>query len=261
MLSTLPVFDAGGAYWQEIARLLFTTWAARTGRTLPHVPVSQLSRRQIEDFWADDHLDADDADTRKSTMHTSLAAVDIIAFGDQHRDAALRRRLRATMYRLLTDAFGITGLSLDACYREDRGDGTLVVASPDIDPALLMDPLAHHLLAVVRRENRYAGPNARLRLRLAVHHGHVEYDQHGVVGDTSLELFRLLDARAFKSLFDARPDADLGLILPDRLFTETAGRSGLVTPEAYERLQVTNKGTRLKAQVWLPPVFQTRKSA
>ncbi|MBA9005051.1 hypothetical protein [Thermomonospora cellulosilytica] len=59
MLSTLPVFDSDEAYWREMARLLFSTWAARTGRTLPHVPVSQLSPQQLEDFWADDRLDDD----------------------------------------------------------------------------------------------------------------------------------------------------------------------------------------------------------
>jgi hypothetical protein len=222
------------------------------------MPVSQLGRRQLEDFWADDHLDEDPIDPR-STMHTSLAAVDIIAFGDQHRDAALRRRLRTTMYGVLGDALTMTGLSLDDCYREDRGDGALVVASPDIDPDLLMDPLAHHLSVVLRRENRYTSPSTRLRLRVAVHHGHVEYDRHGVIGDISLELFRLLEARSFKNLFDARPDADLGLIVPDRLLTETAGRGGLITPEAYRELRVTNKGTRLKARVWLPPALQSGK--
>ncbi|WP_433225882.1 hypothetical protein [Actinomadura formosensis] len=77
--------------------MLFTTWAIRTGRMLPHVPVSQLSRHQLEDFWADDHLDDHPATTR-SIMRTSPVAVDITALGDQHRDAALRRRLRTTTY-------------------------------------------------------------------------------------------------------------------------------------------------------------------
>lgn len=117
-------------------------------------------------------------------MHTSLAAIDIIAFGDQHRDAALRRRPRTTMYNALGDTLAMTGLSPDNCYREDRGDRALIVASPDIDPDLFYGPPAHHLLAVLRRENRYAGPNTRLRLRVAVHRGHVDYDRHGVIGDT-----------------------------------------------------------------------------
>lgn len=261
MLFTLPIFEDGEEHWRETARLLFSAWAARTGRTLPHVPVSRLGRRQLEDFWADDDLDDDPNDGRTNTMHTSLVAVDIMAFGDQRRDAALRRRLRSTMYDLLDESFAMTGLKLDHCYREDRGDGALVVASPDIDPFLFMDPMNHHVSVLLRRENRYAGPNARLRLRTAVHNGHVEYDRHGVVGDTSLELFRLLDARSFRNLLKQREDADLGLIVPDRLFTETAGRNGLITPEAYRELRLTSKGMRLKARVWLPPAVAPKTIA
>lgn len=72
-------------------------------------------------------------------------------------------------------------------------------------------------------------------------------------------MFRLLGARSFRNLFDARPDADLGLIVPDRLLTETAGRGGLTIPEKYRELRVTNKGTRLKARVGLPPTLQNGK--
>jgi hypothetical protein len=261
VLSRLPIFDADEAYWREVARLLFSTWAARTGRVLPHIPVSCLEAHVIEDFWADDALDDDLNYSRINTMNRSLVAADIVAFGDQRRDAALRTRLRSTMYDLIKEAFSITGLSFDECYHEDRGDGVLVMASPDTDPILLMDPLAHHLSVILRRENRYADKSARLRLRVAVHHGHVEYDQHGLDGDTALELFRLLDARAFKRMLSERGDADLGLIVSDQLFTEATGRCELITPEAYQNLRVTNKGMRLKAWVWLPPAFGHTRSA
>lgn len=257
----LPVFDAEEAYWREMARLLFVAWAARTGRTLPHVPVSHLSRRQLEDFWADDELPASQIDARESDMHTSLAAVDIVGFGARHRDGGLRRRLRQVMYDKISDALRITGPSLSDCYLEDRGDGALIVFPAEVDPALLLDPLAHHLTAALRRENRYADPGARLRLRLAVHHGHVVRDAHGVAGDTVLELFRLLDARSFKQLLDRHSDAEMGLIVPDRLFTETARQGGPITPEAYRELRIVNKGMRLNAHVWMPPVLQPRKTA
>ncbi|MFV2171811.1 hypothetical protein ACFHW2_05765 [Actinomadura sp. LOL_016] len=261
MLPTLPVFDADEACWREVARLLFTSWATRTGRALPHVPVSHLTPRQLEDFWADDEAPAVHIDSKESDMHTSLVAVDIVGFGAPPRDAGLRRRLRQIMYQALGDALEITGLSLDDCHREDRGDGALIVFPAGIDPNVLLDPLAYHLTAVLRRENRYAGPNARLRLRLAVHHGPVVHDPHGVAGDTALELFRLLDARAFKTLLDAYPDAEVGLIVPDRLFTEVADQGGLIMPEVYERLRVAGKGMRLEARVWMPPVLRPRRTA
>lgn len=261
MLPMLPVFDADEACWRDVARLLFSSWAVRTGRTLPHVPVSELTPGQLEDFWADDEATDVHIDSKESCMRTSLVAVDIVGFGARPRDAGLRRRLRLGMYQVLGDALKITGLALDDCHREDRGDGALVVFPSDTDPNVLLDPLAYHLTAVLRRENRYAGPNARLRLRLAVHHGPVVRDAHGVAGDTALELFRLLDARAFKNLLDAHPDAEAGLIVPDRLFAEAAGQGGLIMPEAYGRLRVVSKGMRIDARVWMPPVLQPRRTA
>jgi hypothetical protein len=42
---------------QLLAVLLTTIWAIRTGRTLPPVPVSELSPEELVNFWADDQLE------------------------------------------------------------------------------------------------------------------------------------------------------------------------------------------------------------
>jgi hypothetical protein len=41
---------------QTLAVLLVTVWAARTGRVLRPVPVSELTPQELVDFWADDQL-------------------------------------------------------------------------------------------------------------------------------------------------------------------------------------------------------------
>lgn len=41
----------------EMARMLFTVWAARTGRILPAIPVADLSAEELIEFWADDQID------------------------------------------------------------------------------------------------------------------------------------------------------------------------------------------------------------
>jgi len=42
---------------QMLALLLITVWAARTGRALRTVPVSELSLPELVNFWADDQLE------------------------------------------------------------------------------------------------------------------------------------------------------------------------------------------------------------
>ncbi|TYB48993.1 hypothetical protein [Actinomadura chibensis] len=41
-----------------LALLLFTAWAARTGRAIPAGPVAELTPEEIIEFWVDDHLEA-----------------------------------------------------------------------------------------------------------------------------------------------------------------------------------------------------------
>lgn len=88
------------------------------------------------------------------------------------------------------------------------------MAPADVEPDDFLDPLGHHLAAVLRRYNRTAGDATRLRLRMAVHHGDVRHDAHGVIGYASLHLFRMLEATAFKKALQTA-ETDLGVIVSD----------------------------------------------
>ncbi|MEU8119188.1 hypothetical protein AB0C21_10825 [Spirillospora sp. NPDC049024] len=186
-------------------------------------------------------------------MNTTLIALDIPGFGDERRTHDVQRLLRATMYELLADSFAMTRLPWWSCHREDRGDGALIVAPPTVDSFAALDPLAHHLAALLRRSNRLANDITRLRLRMAVHCGEVQHDAHGVLGQAVTHLFRLLDAPAFKRAMAGALDADLGMVVSDHLYRAAAG-DGAIDPNAYAPLSVTCKQTRkAKAHLWLPP--------
>ncbi|MBW8485523.1 hypothetical protein [Actinomadura parmotrematis] len=184
--------------------------------------------------------------------HT-LLATDIVGFGARHRDDRIALHLRRAMYTALAEALAMTGLILADCHHEDRGDGALVVAPAAWPAALLLDPLAHHLTASLRALNALAGDAARLRLRVAVHAGLVQRDQHGLAGRALVDLFRLLEAPAFKEAIAASP-ADLGVAVSDEFYTETV-RSGLVNRAAYSPLPVVLKEARATARVWFPPRY------
>jgi hypothetical protein len=155
------------------------------------------------------------------------------------------------MYELLAGAFGMTGMSWWDCYREDRGDGALVVAPPDIEPELFLDPLVHHLTALLRRHPWRTGNRPPLRLRMAVHYGSVYYDAHGVTSHTLTHLFRLLEAPTFKKAVTTSR-APFGAIISDQLYTDVVQRGGLVNPAAYTQMRLTCKETRTRGWMWLP---------
>jgi hypothetical protein len=183
------------------------------------------------------------------SMHTTMAAVDMCSFGAHRRDNLAQLHVRREMYGLLIESFEMTRLPWWDCHREDRGDGALIVAPPDAFAGDFLDPLAHHLTAVLRRYNRLASDAARIRLRLAVHIGLVHRDAHGVAGQALTHLFRLLEAPAFKRAF-AGADTDLGLIVSDHLYEQTCAAGGLVDPAAYRLVRVTGKETRTRAWSW-----------
>lgn len=187
-----------------------------------------------------------------ASLHTTLVAVDITGFGARH-EATIQYHLRTRMYEHLIEAFMMTRLPWWDCYREDRGDGALIVAPPNICGDLFLDPLAHHLTAILHRYNRLTNDTNRLRLRIAVHHGDVHHDPHGITGYAVNYLFRLLEATTFKKAFHAA-GSDLALIVSDRFYTDASRRGGLINTTAYRQLRITHKETRrARAWLWIPP--------
>jgi hypothetical protein len=53
----LPVFDTA-VDSGVVAMALYAVWSVRTGRTLRHVPICELTPQELEDFWTDDQLSA-----------------------------------------------------------------------------------------------------------------------------------------------------------------------------------------------------------
>ncbi|MBT2212728.1 hypothetical protein [Actinomadura sp. NEAU-AAG7] len=186
-----------------------------------------------------------------SDRELPLLAVDIAAFGDPRRDDEVQLHLRSSLYARLEEAFTMTGLPWPGCYREDRGDGALVVVPPQVDPGNLLAPLGHHLNAVLRRSNRMASEAAHLRVRVAAHIGRVHGDDNGVAGTSLVHLFRLLEAPAFKRAL-AASGADVGLLASDHLHGIARACGGFFDPAAYEPLAVRCKETRARAWLWLP---------
>ena len=182
--------------------------------------------------------------------NTALMAVDICAFGERREDVQLH--LREKMYQLLAETFEMTRLPRERIYHEDRGDGALIIFPPVVPVEALLDPLAHHLHALLWRSNRFASDAARLRMRVAVHSGDVHPDSHGVTGHAVILLFRLLNCRTFKKM-QATDGADLALIVSASLYHDTTHRAGLVDAVSYRQITVRNKETSTRAWVWLPP--------
>ena len=181
-------------------------------------------------------------------QHRAMFAVDIAGFSS--REPHLQMYLRRVLYRIVPDACDLVGLPWDGCYHEDRGDGILVIAQTGADFDLLLNPLATRIGTALREHNRAASGPARLHLRMSVHAGYVQCDDHGVGGADVIHLFRLLDAPALKTQL-ADHDDDLALIVSHYLYEVAKGYRS-IDPAGYRPITVDLKETHTRAWIRLP---------
>ena len=132
-------------------------------------------------------------------VHRAIVCVDVEGFGDRRPEPTqIRLRLAMASTARLATAFARSEMSWEDCYHEDRGDGALILISPDVPKAFLVADFPRKLAAALREHNRAHGRQERIRLRLAVHAGEIHYDAHGVAGAAINMAFRLLEAPPLK---------------------------------------------------------------
>src|SRR5712691_10593065 len=68
-------------------------------------------------------------------VHRTIVVVDIQQFTASQRGNHQQVRMRQAMYQALEQAFARSGISWDGCQHEDRGDGVLVLAPPEVPKA------------------------------------------------------------------------------------------------------------------------------
>ncbi|TMR01842.1 hypothetical protein ETD83_13735 [Actinomadura soli] len=185
---------------------------------------------------------------------SSLFVCDIESFSIRARTDLVRHRLRRGMYDGLRAAFDGAGVPFERCYREDRGDGALIVPPPATDPATLLTSVIDRLRAEVRRYNDLSSGAARMRMRVAVNTGLVTADREGLVGTALNHAFRILDADQLREGL-RRTGADLATIASDRVHEDLIWHGlGLVDPAEYQRVEVRVKETVAAAWMRIPGI-------
>jgi hypothetical protein len=182
--------------------------------------------------------------------YQTIVAVDITGFGA--REEPVQNYVRTAMYTTLQQAFADADVAWPAReWRDDRGDGALLVLPPEIADRVL-DPLVPYLYAGLRRHNRVSSEAAQIMLRMAVHSGFVYRDDHGLSGEAIVYLCRLLDAPAFKDAVRGCR-APLGVVVSQYIYDSVVRNGlGLIDPDNYSKIPVVNKETRTEAWLHLP---------
>ncbi len=184
-------------------------------------------------------------------LHQAIFCVDIERFGARSRTDPDRVAMRAALYRYLAAAFARSEVGWDGCYREDRGDGALILVPASVPKDLLIGQVFEDFVAALDRHNRQARREDRFRARVVVHAGEIRRDDHGVVGSALNHAFRLLEADAAKSaLRDS--SASVVLIASDWFFEEVIRHTLRGGSGGYRPIRVAVKETHARAWLYLP---------
>jgi CRP-like cAMP-binding protein/tetratricopeptide (TPR) repeat protein len=181
-------------------------------------------------------------------LNCSIVFTDVAGFSDPVRNDSDRDVVRAAMYEILRSGFDAARVPWAACYREDRGDGAVIVVPPTISTHRLVDPLLAELADRLRQYNRRASEVVRIQLRVALHVGPVGRDAEGLTGQAVIAAARIVDAPVIKARLAAE-QADLIFAASDYVYDHVVRNcAGRVDPAAFEHLEGRVKESRVS--VW-----------
>jgi tetratricopeptide (TPR) repeat protein len=184
-------------------------------------------------------------------VHRTIMIVDVEHFTDRRRTNPHQVIVRDALYEVVRRALAEAGISWSACWHEDRGDGILVLVSAQIPKSLFVDIVPGVLAEGLREHNLCHAIEEQIRLRMALHAGEVQFDQHGVTSAAVNHTFRLVDARPLRTALAGSPGA-LALITSGWFFEDVVRHSATVDPAAFRPVWVAVKETSTAAWIALP---------
>lgn len=185
-------------------------------------------------------------------VNRTFLLVDIESFSN--RDNVEQAVLRRELHNVVEDILAGAGVEPNLQYREDRGDGLIVLVSADIPKAALLRALLTTAPDSLRTYNRVASSSAQMRLRTVLASGEVAFDPRegtvgGLVGHDLNQACRLLDADVLRRALEQRAtDCVLCVSTPVYEGVVRHGYRGL-RPEEFHRVPVSVKKDHLSA--WL----------
>lgn len=187
----------------------------------------------------------------RRAVHRTILVVDVEGYGDWRRSGENQVAVRDGVYQVLHSAFDDVGIRWHACKHEDRGDGLFVLAPSTIQKGLFSESFPLVLADRLRAHNKTHEPEENIRLRMALHAGEINYDDHGVAGTAINHAFRLVDAAQLKAALRSSPGT-LAVIASSWFYGEVIRQSRECRPDSYLPVMVNEKETTAIGWVALP---------
>jgi hypothetical protein len=182
-------------------------------------------------------------------VHRTIVAVDVEGFGDRRRTNRNQVAIRDGLYRAMQEAFNRTGIPWSDRDHEDRGDGMFILIGSEVPKSLFVESLPSAVVSALFRHNSEHPDLERIRLRMALHAGEVNYDEHGATAASINLTFRLLESGPVREALAGSPGV-LAVITSSWFYEEVVRHSSV--DARYRPVPVTVKETATTGWVFLP---------
>jgi hypothetical protein len=183
-------------------------------------------------------------------VHRTIVAVDVEGFGDRDRTNRNQVVIRDGLYGAMREAFHHAGIPWNDRDHEDRGDGMFILVGSEVPKSLFAESLPSALVNALRRHNDTHPDLERIRLRMALHAGEVNYDKHGATAVSINLTFRLLECGPIKEALADSPGV-LAVIASSWFFEEVI-RHNTANAVGYHPIPVVVKETATTGWICLP---------
>jgi hypothetical protein len=180
-------------------------------------------------------------------------AADIQQFSRFRSGEAIRAQQR--FVDALAQARRYAGIDEETVKLQESGDGQYAVLPTGLDESTAVPRLIEGLRVALAQLNSDLNARARLRLRVALHRGHIAPGANGWVGDSSIAIHRMLDSEPVRTALADNEGADFALIVPEVLYREIISQGyETLDPAEFNRVDVVApaKGFAAAAWVYLP---------
>lgn len=135
---------------------------------------------------------------------------------------------------------------------QESGDGQFAVLPAGVDESMVLPRLIEGLRIALAQVNTDLNAHARLRLRVAMHRGHVAPGANGWVGETSIAIHRILDSEPVRAALATNESSDFALIVPEVLYREVVSqRYAWLNPDEFVQTEVALPAKGFTAPAWV----------
>jgi hypothetical protein len=174
-------------------------------------------------------------ENKRPAEHRTILVVDVEDFTDPRRSNKHQIAIRKALYGTLQQACEDANIPWDSCQKEDRGDSIYILAPATIPKARFVDDLPSTLAVALRDHNKACEDEVRIRLRMALNAGEVEFDENGSTSTAVNHTFRLIDSVYLKRALKDSPGV-LALVVSDWFFHDVVRHSDHVNPNTFRRI-------------------------